>query len=81
MTGDLYEGCPEVLQVIEPDDIEWLLNEIGQRFQTLNPRRVYRELSLHRSVIIPAPEPPHHACCHCGSTGGPTLTKRRESDY
>ena len=34
MTGDLYEGCPEVLQVIEPDDIEWLLNEIGQRFQT-----------------------------------------------
>jgi len=34
MTGDLYEGCPEVLRVIEPDDIGWLLNEIGQRFQT-----------------------------------------------
>jgi len=34
MTGDLYEGCPEVLWVVEPDDISWLLNEIGQRFQT-----------------------------------------------
>src|SRR6266404_1062379 len=32
MTGDLYDGCPEALRVIEFDDIAWLLNEIGQQF-------------------------------------------------
>jgi Protein of unknown function (DUF3987) len=32
MTGDLYDGCPEILRVIEVEDIAWLINEVGQRF-------------------------------------------------
>ena len=37
MTGDLYDGCPEVLRVIEVDDIAWLINEVGQRFTRPEP--------------------------------------------
>src|SRR5262249_27265631 len=32
MTGDLYEGCPEVLRVVEVEDIAWLIKEVGQGF-------------------------------------------------
>jgi putative DNA primase/helicase len=32
MTGDLYEGCPEALRVIEVEDVAWLINEVGHRF-------------------------------------------------
>jgi hypothetical protein len=37
MTGDLYDGCPEVLRVIEVDDIAWLINKVGQRFTRPEP--------------------------------------------
>ena len=37
MTGDLYDGCPEVLRVIEVDDIAWLINVVGQRFTRPEP--------------------------------------------
>jgi hypothetical protein len=32
MTSDLYDGCPEVLRVVQVDDIAWLIKEVGQQF-------------------------------------------------
>ena len=37
MTGDLYYSCPEVLRVIQVDDIAWLVNQVGQRFTRPEP--------------------------------------------
>jgi len=34
MTGDLYDGCPEALRVIEVNDIRWLIEDAALRFIT-----------------------------------------------
>jgi len=32
ITGDLYDGCPASMRLVEAEDIRWLIQEMGARF-------------------------------------------------